>query len=335
MRKPLRVLMILAGVLLLALAVASCGGNGGKKETATLPATTTPAKQFTVGSVIWNTSVPFYSNFIKGQKDTASKLGVKLVMENGNGELANEVAAIQRLISRHVDLILVTPSDAKGIVPAIRQANAAGIPVFAVNNRVDTTSGAKVITYIGADDVTFGQRQAELLVKAIGAKGTVALIQGKLGTSAQIDRKAGFMNYLKKYPGIKVVSQKSADWDNTKALSVTQDILSRYPKGTLDAIVDQGPEGVTGAQWAAKQGRTDVKFLMGDYPAEVRNAILKGTVYGTVDQDPQPQGVSSIEMAQKWLQGNKAGVPKPHMYMPLPIVTQKNVDRYPAAWGAA
>src|SRR6476659_4747750 len=129
MRKPLRVLMILVGALLLALAVASCGGGGENKAT-TLPATTTPTKQYTVGSVIWNTSVPFYSNFIKGQKDTASKLGMKLVMENGNGELANEVAAIQRLISKHVDLILVTPSDAKGIVPAIRQANAAGIPVF-------------------------------------------------------------------------------------------------------------------------------------------------------------------------------------------------------------
>jgi ribose transport system substrate-binding protein len=333
MRKSLKVLIALMGVLLLALAVAGCGGGGGNKGSTTLPATT-PTKQYTVGSVIWNTSVPFYSNFIKGQKDTASKLGVKLVMENGNGELANEVAAIQRLISKHVDLILVTPSDAKGIVPAIRQANAAGIPVFAVNNRVDTSTGAKVVTYIGADDVTFGQRQGQLLVQAIGEKGTVALIQGKLGTSAQIDRKTGFMNYLKKYPGIKVVSQKSADWDNTKALAVTQDLLSRYPKGTLDAIVDQGPEGVTGAQWAHKQGRTDVKFLMGDYPAEVRNAILNGTVYGTVDQDPQPQGVSSIEMAQKWLQGKKAGVPTPHMYMPLPIVTQQNVDQYPAAWGA-
>jgi ribose transport system substrate-binding protein len=326
--------MVIVGFLVLEIFASGCGGGAEKKGTTTLPAAT-PTQHFTVGSVIWNTSVPFYSNFIKGQKNTAAQLGVKLVMENGNGELSNEVSAIQRLITKHVDLILVTPSDAKGIVPAIRQANAAGIPVFAVNNRVDVSTGAQVITYIGADDVMFGERQGELLVQAIGTKGTVALIQGKLGTSAQIDRKTGFMNYLKKYPGIKVVTQKSADWDNTKALSVTQDILSRYPKGKLDAIVDQGPEGVTGAQWAHKAGRTDVKFLMGDYPAEVRQAILKGTVYGTVDQDPQPQGVSSIELALKWLKGDKASVPTPHKYMPLPIVTKKNVDQYPAAWGAS
>jgi ribose transport system substrate-binding protein len=141
------------------------------------------------------------------------------------------------------------------------------------------------------------------------------------------------MNYLKKYPDIKVVTQKSADWDNTKALAVTQDILSRYPKGSLDAIVDQGPEGVTGAQWAHKQGRTDVKFLLGDYPAEVRAAIQKGIVYGTVDQDPQPQGVTSIEYALKWLKGQKGLVETPHHYMPLPIVTKANVGQFPAAWG--
>jgi ribose transport system substrate-binding protein len=327
MRSSLRGLLVGIAVLALALAAFGCGG-GGKK------ATTTTSRQFTVGSVIWNTSVPFYSNFIKGQQDTAKKMGVKLVMENGNGELTQEIAAIQRLVSRKVDLILVTASDPKGIAPAVRQANAAGIPVMAVNNRVDTAA-AKVVTFIGADDVAFGQRQGEMLVKAIGTKGTVAYIQGKLGTSAQIDRKSGFEAYLKSYPGIKIVTEKSAEWDNTKALAVTQDILSRYPKGKLDAIVDQGPEGVTGAQWAYKQGRTDVKFLLGDYPAEVRTAIEKGIVYGTVDQDPQPQGITSIDYAVKWLKGQKSLVQQPHHYMPLPIVTKANVAQYPAAWGGA
>ena len=32
------------------------------------------------------------------------------------------------------------------------------------------------------------------------------------------------------------------DFDNAKALAVVQDLLSRFPKGELDAIVLQGPE---------------------------------------------------------------------------------------------
>jgi ribose transport system substrate-binding protein len=60
---------------------------------------------------------------------------------------------------------------------------------------------------------------------------------------------------------------QAADWDNAKALAITQDFLSKYPKGSLAAIVDQGPEGVTGANFAAEQGRTEVKFIMATIPS--------------------------------------------------------------------
>jgi ABC-type sugar transport system substrate-binding protein len=156
---------------------------------------------------------------------------------------------------------------------------------------------------------------------------------GKLGTSAQIDRRAGLMEALKKYPDIQILQAQSADWDNAKALAVTQDFLSRYPKGSLDAIICQGPEGVTGASFAKQSGRTDVKFILGDYPADVRNAIMSGTVYGTVDQDPMPQGVNAVEDAVKWLDGKTSEVQQPNHYLPLPIVTKDNVDKFPPAWG--
>ena len=42
-----------------------------------------PAAEITIGSMIWNTSVPFYSNFIKGQQETAEALGVKLTIVDG------------------------------------------------------------------------------------------------------------------------------------------------------------------------------------------------------------------------------------------------------------
>jgi ABC-type sugar transport system substrate-binding protein len=301
--------------------------------TTTSPCETAGQKHYKIGFMIWNASIPFYSNLIKGARETADKLGVSLDIQSGNGELATEVAVVQQFMAKHVDMILVTPSDAKGIVPVVRQATAAGIPVMAVNNRVDTSTGAKVVTYVGVDDVNFGRQQGELLASAVGSHGKVAYIMGKLGTSAQIDRRAGLIEALKKYPDIQILQAQSADWDNAKALAVTQDYLSRYPKGSLDAIICQGPEGVTGASFAKQSGRTDVKFILGDYPADVRNAILSGTVYGTVDQDPMPQGVHAIEDAVKWLDGKTSEVPMPNHYLELPIVTKDNVDKFPPAWG--
>ena len=289
--------------------------------------------QHKIGFMIWNTSVPFYSNLIKGAQTTATRLGAKLDIQSGKGDLATEISVVQQFIAQKVDIILLTPSDAKGIVPVVRQAKAAGIPVIAVNNRVDISSGAEVVTYVGVDDVTFGRQQAKLLVQAVGANAKVAYIMGKLGTSAQIDRRAGFMEELKATPGIQIVDAQSADWDNAKALAVTQDFLSKYPKGTLNAILDQGPEGVNGAAFAKQSGRTDVKFILGDYPADVRAAIESGTVYGTVDQDPMPQGVKGIEDAVNWLDGKKAEVPAPNHFLDLPLVTRENAGKTPAAWG--
>ncbi len=96
-------------------------------------ASSTAAKQLVIGSMIWNTSVPFYSNFIKGQQQTAARLGAKLVIVDGRGELGTEISGVQQLIAQRVDVLLITASDPKGIAPVIRRAEKAGIPVFAFN----------------------------------------------------------------------------------------------------------------------------------------------------------------------------------------------------------
>lgn len=288
------------------------------------------AQQYTVGSMIWDTTVPFYSNLIKGEQDAAKKYGINLLLRNGQGELAQEIAVIQQFVAQHVDLILVTPSDAEGIVPAIKKANEANIPVIQVNNRVG--KGAQTVTFVGADDTNFGEQQGQLLVNAIGDSGNVALILGKLGTSAQLLRLQGLQAFLKNYPNIKLVTQTAADWDPSKALAATQDFLNKYPQGSLDAIVDQGPEGVSGARFAKQNGRPDVKFILGDYPSDVKKAISDGIVYGTVDQDPYPQGYDGVQYAYYYLTGQQSKIPTPNAYEHLPLVTKDNVDQYPAAW---
>jgi len=290
-------------------------------------------KPYKIGFMIWNASIPFYSNLIRDAKARAEELGVSLDIQSGNGDLSTEISLIQQFIAQKVDMILVTPSNAVGIAPIIKQANEAGIPVIAVNNRVDTSSGAKIVTFVGADDFTFGQKQGELLVKAVGQEAKIAYIIGKLGTSPQINRKAGLLDALQAYPNVKIVEEQTADWDNAKALAVVQDFLSRYPVGSLDAILVQGPEGVTGANFVKRGDREDVKFILGDYPADVRSAIQSGAVYGTINQDPGPQGSLAVEDAVLWLDGKQDQLSAPEHYIELMAVTAENVDQVPPAWG--
>ena len=294
-------------------------------------ATAASDDKLVIGSMLWNASVPFYSNFIKGQQEAADELGVTLKMVDGKGDLGAQVAGVQQLVTQGVDAILVTASDATGIAPAVKQAVAAGIPVFAVNNRVDDAAGA--VTFIGADDVEFGRQQAHLLVEQVGEDADVAYMVGALGTSAQLLRQEGFDEVLADYPGIRIVETQTNNWDAAEALTVVQDWLNKYPEGALDAVVAQGPETANAAKYASDRGRTDIRFILGDFPVEVREGILAGYVVGSVNQDPYPQGTRSVEAAVQWLTGEKDKVTQPNEYLPLPIVTKANVEDHAAAWG--
>lgn len=291
------------------------------------------AGDFRIGYMIWDTSVPFYSNLISTAEATAEELGADLDIRSGNGDLSTQVSVVQDFVTAQVDMILISPSDPQGIVPAIRQANTAGIPVMAVNTMADTSSGAEIVTYVGVDDVEFGRHQAELLVQAVGENAKVGYVMGALGTSAQIQRKQGLDEGLAGYPGIEIVVEQTANWDNAEALAVIQDMLSKYPSGELNAIVSQGPESVSGAKNASESGRTDVKFILGDYPADVKKSIKDGYVFGTVNQDPTPQGEQAIKYAVDWLNGNEDAVPQPQAFIDMPIITAENVDDIAAAWG--
>lgn len=314
---------------LMALTVGGGAVSGQSASPAACPAP--PAEPVEVGAMVWNTAIPFYSNFIKGLEEAAACFGVTLDLQNGNGELATEVAVVQQFIAQGKDAIIVTPSDVEGIVPVIVEANQAGIPVFAANNRVG--AGAEIVSFIGANDVEFGRRQGEMLVNAVGETAKVGVILGALGTSAQVLREQGLTEYLADHPGIEIIEKQTANWDGAEALAVAQDWLSKHAPGEITAIIDQGPEGVTAAQWAKQNDRSDVVFLLGDYPYDVKMAITDGVVAGTVDQDPYPQGYGAVEYAYYWLTGQQDKVERPDHFLPLPIVTAENVDQYPAAWG--
>ena len=150
--------------------------------------------------------------------------------------------------------------------------------------------------------------------------------------SPQVLRAKGWDEFRAKNPQYEEVARVTDDFDAAKALAVVQDLLSRFPKGQLDAIVMQGPEGGAAVDFAIRNGRDEIKFIAGDYPADVRQLIHDGKIFGTVDQDPYPQAYNAMRMAWLHFNGKDAEIPKPY-FLPLPLVTKENAEETPAAWG--
>jgi ABC-type sugar transport system substrate-binding protein len=332
-----------AGVGLGAAMIPSFGQRGATAQDVTCPPPASPVADIgspepmsgqKIGISVAYLSVPFYANFKTGIADGAARFGFEYdLRDGGGGDLAKEVAVLQDFIAQGVALILLTPSG-EGIIPGIIQANEAGIPVIEVNNRAGFESGeAEVVTYVGADDIEFGRLQGQLLIDTLaGAPAKVGYVQGITGTSPQILRGQGFNEAIADHPEIEIVGTVTDDFDAAKALTVTQDLLTRFPEGQLDYIVMQGPEGVAAADFARQNGREEVRFILGDYPADVRQAIMDGYVLGTINQDPYPQAFEAMHMAWLYLNGSESEIPKPN-FLELPIITQENAEATPPAWG--
>ena len=287
-----------------------------------------------IGVSVAYLKVPFYANFKTGLEDGAKQFGFTYDLVDGNsGDVATELANLQNFIAQKKDLILLTPSG-DGIIPGIKLVNNAQIPLIEVNNKAGFgRSEANVLTYVGADDVEFGQLQGKLLDQAFsGRKAKVAYVMGIAGTSPQILRAKGWDEFRAKNPQYEEVARVNDDFDAAKALAVVQDLLSRFPKGQLDAIILQGPEASAAVDYAIRNGRDEIKFIVGDYPQDVRQLIYEGKIFGTVDQDPYPQAYNAMKMAWLHFNGKDADIPKPN-FLPLPLVTKENAEKTPAAWG--
>ena len=288
----------------------------------TQPSDTPPANK-TIGVSVAYLKVPFYANYKTGLEDGAKQFGFTYDLRDGNsGDIATELANLQNFIAEKKDLILLTPSG-DGIIPGIKLVNDAKIPLIEVNNKAGFgRKEANVLTYVGADDVEFGRLQGKLLDQAFGGKkAKVAYVMGISGTSPQILRAKGWDEFRAKNPQYEEVARVTDDFDAVKALAVVQDLLSRFPRGQLDAIILQGPEASAAVDFATRNGRDEIKFIVGDYPQDVRQLIYDGKIFGTVDQDPYPQAYNAMRMAWLHFNGKDAEIPKPY-FLPLPLVTK-------------
>jgi ABC-type sugar transport system substrate-binding protein len=333
----------LTGVAIGALFIvlAACGSSSSGSSAPTSPAASTggsvaPASsaptttKYTVGIMINDTTNPFLSAMGKSFTATAKGLGMNVDLLNGAGDISTQISDVSDLLAKHVNALVLTPSDPTAILPAVKNANQANVPVFDLNSAI--SPGAKLVTYIGDSDYQYGVDEGNMAAQAIHGKGNVAVLLGVLGDAPEVDRLAGIKAAFKKYPDIKIVTTEVDDWDNSKNLADVQDLLAKYPKGTLQAIIAQGPEMYVGAAYAAKHGRSDVKFIAGDYSTQVEQAIKAGQLYGTVNQSPVLEGKLAAQAAFDWLSGKKSDVKTPNDFVALPLVTAKNVASFPAEW---
>ena len=265
--------------------------------------------QPTVALVLKTLNNPFFIDMERGAREAADRLGINLIVQAADRELdvERQMQICENLIQRNVDVLCVTPSGTREIIPAILKANASDIPVIIVDTQADlealAQAGGKTATFIGSDNYDGGKIAGQFLAEHLNGQGKVAILEGIPGHETADSRKQGFLDAIESRPGIELVTSQPANWERDQGYNVFQNMLQAHPD--LNGLFAASDLMALGAMEAiAAAGKTGQITIVGfDALDEAREAIENETMAGTIAQHPDEMGKTAIEFAHQLLQG--------------------------------
>ncbi|MGO8747450.1 MAG: substrate-binding domain-containing protein [Thermoguttaceae bacterium] len=306
-----------------------CGSPANPKPEAGSPGQKSTATR-TIGLSVLTMNNPFFKEIADTMADAASKRGYDVIAVSGDNDPAKQQNQVKDFIVKKVNAIVLCPCDSKAVAPAIREATAAGIPVFTADIAcLDPDAG--VVTHIATDNKQGGRMAADAIVEALGGRGQVAILDYPEVESV-ILRTKGFkerLAELNQKPGVKVevVAQLPGGGDRAVSFKTMQDILQSQPGvNGVFAVNDPSALGARAAlESAAKADR--VKIVGFDGQPDGKQAIKEGKIYADPVQFPDQIGRKTCEAILKYLSGEK---PPKQILIPTALYRQADAANDPS-----
>ena len=226
-----------------------------------------------------------------------------LITDAGHDD-AKQIADIQDLVSRGVDLLIVSANTEKAIDPAVTRAMKQGIPVVMVDRRI---SSDNFVTFVTASDQLEGRLWAQWIVEKLHGKGNVIILGGQAGSSPNEARVRAGMQVFEQYPDIKILDTVYSDWSPVKGKQVMQAVVAKYGK-QIDAVFSTHGLQTPGSIEAF----VEAGYKAGEIPphtsADVNGALQMALKYKVPDLEvgyPPAMYSLAIETALKVLNGAK------------------------------
>lgn len=183
-------------------------------------------------------------------------------------------ADIENMLAQNVDGLVILATESAPVTPVAKEAHDRG--VFIVNvDRGFTLPVADV--FLEGDNKAFGRKSAEYMVKKLGGKGSIVILEG-IPSTVNTDRVNAAKEVFKQNPQIQILGDQPGMWNREKSLEVMQNFLTRFPH--IDAVWAQDDDMALGAIQAIKEaGREKEMWLLG-------GAGMKVVVKMVMDKDP-------------------------------------------------
>lgn len=171
-----------------------------------------------------------------------------LIYEEANGNSQTQIEQVRRLLQQNIDILLISPNEARPLTPIVEEAYKKGIPVIVIDRKI---TSELYTAYVGADNFEIGRIAGEYIAKRLNFKGNIAEVMGLPGSSPAIERQRGFYKAIKNYPEIKISPQLYGNWLKEKSREVIEQNINHI-KNT-EAIFAHNDQMALGASEILKQ----------------------------------------------------------------------------------
>jgi len=230
---------------------------------------------------------------------------------------------MDNFVASGANLILLNAADSKGIAPAVMRAKTSGVTVVAV----DVGAEGGVDATVTSNNKQAGQLDGKFVADRLKGKGNIVIVNGPPVT-AVTDRVGGFLEEIKKSPGIKILSQdQNAGGSRDGGLRVMTDLLTAFPK--IDAVFAINDPTAIGCDLAAKQAQRKDFFIVGVDGAPDVVPSLKdkdSLIAASAAQDPYTMAGKAVEIGNDIMNGKKPA--QELTLIPVDLITKDNVDQY-------
>ncbi len=274
---------------------------------------------------------PFFKVIADSLTDEAKQHGYDVIVDDADRDVKTQSEQIDTYITRGAAAIVINPCDMLSIGPAIKRANAAGIPVFTTDLQC-IAEDAQITGHVGTDNFGGGKLAGEAMIEVLGETGGKVLVLHFEQAESCVLRVAGFKEVIQAHnqahpeASIDIVAELDGGGLHNEGFKAASAAIQSHPDITgIFAINDPSALGAYAAlEQAGKAGQ--VKIVAFDGQRDGKLAIKEGKIYADPVQFPDRMGRITMQNIVKYLNGDEF---EPVILIPTELYRQADAEQDP------
>jgi ribose transport system substrate-binding protein len=293
--------------LSLTLPLAGCSKRDGSE--APTPDKSAAMKRLKIAVVPKGTTHEFWKSVHAGAVKAARELDVEIVWKGPlkEDDLKSQVDLVHSFTAQGVSGLVLAPLNDVALGASVKGAVRAGIPVLIFDSDL---KGTDHTSFVATDNRAAGGLAGERMGALLGGKGNVIVLRYQEGSASTHHREQGFLEALKKFSDIKVISDNQYGGATTEsAYAASENLLLAHgaAAGKVEGVFCPNESTTFGMMLAIEKAglQKKLKFIGFDASDKLVQAVRSGTIAALVLQNPFKMGYLAVKTMSEHLRGQK------------------------------